>query len=150
MLRSRLRDSSLSSTEAAFIEALTPAFRELEESAGGTLYVEGASRLLRFERMGDISELNSLMEMLERRVSMLSFLRSALGERDVLVRIGTENDVEALRSKRALAAAARDSSRRCRVHRSGRSCVRPHATCAAATAVSPRSRATCVTVEAAA
>jgi heat-inducible transcriptional repressor len=105
MLGSRLRDSSLSSTEAAFIEALSPAFSELEESAGGTLYVEGASRLLRFERMGDISELNSLMEMLERRVSMLSFLRSALGERDVLVRIGTENDIEALRSLALVAAA---------------------------------------------
>jgi heat-inducible transcriptional repressor len=105
MLGSRLRDSSLSSTEASFIEALSLAFTELEEAAGGTLYVEGASRLLRFERMGDVSELNSLMEMLERRVSMLSVLRVALGERDVLVRIGTENDVEALRSLALVAAA---------------------------------------------
>jgi heat-inducible transcriptional repressor len=105
MLGSRLRDSSLSSTEALFIGALSPAFTELEESAGSILYVEGASRLMRLERLGDITELNSLMEMLERRVSMLSVLRGALAERDVLVRIGRENDVEALRSLALVAAA---------------------------------------------
>jgi len=104
MLGSRLRDSSLSAREASFIEALAPVFTELEESAGGTLYVEGTSRLLRFEPPGDVTELNSLMEMLERRVTILSVLRRTLGERDVLVRIGTENDVEALRSLALVAA----------------------------------------------
>jgi heat-inducible transcriptional repressor len=104
MLGSRLRDSSLSATEAAFIEALSPVFTELEESASGTLYVEGTARLLRFERLGDVTELNALMEMLERRVTMLTVLRRALGGRDVLVRIGTENDEEALRSVALVAA----------------------------------------------
>jgi heat-inducible transcriptional repressor len=104
MLGTRLHDSSLSATEADFIDALSPVFTELDESAPDTLYVEGASRLLRFERLGDVAELNSLMEMLERRVTILSVLRRALGERDVLVRIGTENDVEALRSLALVAA----------------------------------------------
>jgi heat-inducible transcriptional repressor len=38
------------------------------------------------------------MDMLERRVTLLAMLRSALSERDVLVRIGHENDAPALRS----------------------------------------------------
>jgi heat-inducible transcriptional repressor len=104
MLGARLRDSSLSATEAAFIEALAPAFTELEESAQDTLYVDGTSRLMRFERLGDVSELNSLMEMLERRVTMLAVMRRALGGREVLVSIGTENDEAALRSLALVAA----------------------------------------------
>jgi heat-inducible transcriptional repressor len=42
--------------------------------------------------------------MLERRVTLLGVLRSALSERDVLVRIGTENDAPALRSLALVAA----------------------------------------------
>ena len=79
-------------------------FTELEESSQETLYVEGASRLLRLERFGDVSELNALMDMLERRVTLLGVLRSALSERDVLVRIGAENDAPALRSLALVAA----------------------------------------------
>ena len=69
-----------------------------------TLYVEGTSRLLRVERFGDVSELNALMDMLERRVTLLGVLRSALSERDVLVRIGAENDAPALHSLALVAA----------------------------------------------
>jgi heat-inducible transcriptional repressor len=68
------------------------------------LFVEGASRLLRDDRFGDVSELNSLMDMLERRVALLGVLRVALGERDVMVRIGAENDAPALRSVALVAA----------------------------------------------
>ena len=42
--------------------------------------------------------------MLERRVALLGVLRSALAERDVLVRIGTENELPALRSLALVAA----------------------------------------------
>ena len=51
-----------------------------------------------------MSELNALMDMLERRVTLLGVLRTALAERDVLVRIGTENDAPALRSLALVAA----------------------------------------------
>ena len=44
------------------------------------------------------------MDMLERRFTLLGVLRSALSERDVLVRIGTENDAPALRSLALVAA----------------------------------------------
>ena len=104
MLHQRLHDPSLSPTELAFLEALSPVFTELEESAEATLYVEGAARLLSGERLADITELNALIEMLERRVTLLGVLRSALGERDVLVRIGTENSAPALRSLALVAA----------------------------------------------
>ena len=76
--------------------------------------MEGASRLLRDGRFGDVSELNALMDMLERRVALLGVLRTALNERDVMVRIGTENDAPGAalgragrRRLRAAAAAAR-------------------------------------------
>jgi heat-inducible transcriptional repressor len=105
MLHQRLHDPSLSSTETAFLDALAPVFTDLEEAAQETMYVEGAARLLRVQRFVDVSELNVLMEMLERRVTLLSVVRSALPQRDVLVRIGTENDAPALHSLALVAAA---------------------------------------------
>jgi len=105
MLHSRLHDPSLSPRESQFLDALAPVFTDLEESAQESLYVEGAARLLRVDQFTDISELNSLMDMLERRVSLLEILRSALSQRDVLVRIGAENDAPALRSLALVAAA---------------------------------------------
>ncbi len=98
MLQGRLHDPSLPSTELAFLNALAPVFTELEAGLQDTLYVEGTARLLRGERFSDVSDLNSLMDMLERRVALLGILRVALSERDVLVRIGAENDSPALRS----------------------------------------------------
>ena len=57
------------------------------------------------DRGGDVSDLNVLMDMLERRVTMLGMLRHALGDRDIQVRIGTENDQPALQSLAMVAAA---------------------------------------------
>jgi heat-inducible transcriptional repressor len=105
MLHQRLHDPSLSSSERSFLDALAPVFTDLEERSHGSLYVEGASRLLRDDRFNDVSELNTLMDVLERRVTLLGVLRAALNERDVLVRIGTENDAPALRSVALVAAA---------------------------------------------
>jgi heat-inducible transcriptional repressor len=105
MLHQRLHDPSLSSTESDFLDALAPVFTELEEASQETLYVEGTSRLLRGERFSDVSELNTLMDMLERRVTLLGVLRTALVQRDVLVRIGAENDIPALQSLVLVAAA---------------------------------------------
>jgi heat-inducible transcriptional repressor len=79
-------------------------FTDLEESSHDTMYVDGTARLLQPDRFGDISELNALMDMLERRVTLLGVLRSALSQRDVLVRIGTENNAPALRSLALVAA----------------------------------------------
>jgi heat-inducible transcriptional repressor len=103
-LHSRLADPSLGASERGFLERLAPAFTELAATAEDTLYVGGAARLLGEHRLQDLSQINELMEMLERRVVLLGVLRSALGERDVLVRIGHENELPALRSLALVAA----------------------------------------------
>jgi heat-inducible transcriptional repressor len=105
ILRQRLHDPSLTQTERAFLDALSPVFTDLEESAQATLYVEGAGKLLTVGRIEDVSELNLLMEMLERRVALLGVLRSALNATaSVAVRIGAENEAPALRSLALVAA----------------------------------------------
>jgi heat-inducible transcriptional repressor len=98
MLHSKLDDPSLHPTERAFIASLAPAFTELAETAENTLYVEGAGRLLSEHRFQDVSQLNELLDALERRVSLLGLLSHALDERDIYVRIGGENEMPALRS----------------------------------------------------
>jgi heat-inducible transcriptional repressor len=104
MLHSRLADASLGATEQAFLDRLAPAFTELAETAEHTLYFDGAGRLLSEHRFQDLSQINELMSMLERRVLLLDLLRSALSERDVLVRIGSENELPALHSLALVAA----------------------------------------------
>jgi heat-inducible transcriptional repressor len=104
MLYSRLADPSLPATERAFLSELAPAFTELAETADNTLYFDGAARLLSEYRFQDVTQLNALLEMLERRVSLLGLLSEALGERDIYVRIGAENAVPALHSLSLVAA----------------------------------------------
>jgi heat-inducible transcriptional repressor len=104
MLHSRIADPTLPPTERHFIDELLPAFTELAETAEHALYVEGAARLLSEYRFQDVTQLNALLEMLERRVSMLGVLSHALAERDTYVRIGSENELPALRSLSLVAA----------------------------------------------
>jgi heat-inducible transcriptional repressor len=104
MLHSRLSDPSLGPGEQAFLARLAPAFTELAETAEHTLYVDGAARLLSEHRFQDLSQINELMTILERRVALLDLLRAALSERDVLVRIGSENELPALHSLALVAA----------------------------------------------
>jgi heat-inducible transcriptional repressor len=104
MLHTRLLAPGLSHTEEAFLTELAPAFTELVDTAQDTLYVEGAARLVREHRFQDLSQINGLMQMLEERMALLGLLRAALGSRDVLVRIGRENEVPALSSLSLVAA----------------------------------------------
>jgi heat-inducible transcriptional repressor len=117
MLHGRLLDPTLPHTECSFLVTLAPVFTELEHSDETTMYVEGTAKLLSAGRGSDVSELNLLVETLERRVSMLGALRSALSDdtvaerqvlpamRGVSVRIGAENELPALRSVALVAAA---------------------------------------------
>lgn len=97
-LRARLADSSLGLSEQRFLEALAPVLWDLPEVGEDALYVEGAAHLLGADRLHDVAQVNELLTALERRVALLGVLRAALGERDVLVRIGSENELPALRS----------------------------------------------------
>jgi heat-inducible transcriptional repressor len=104
MLHSRLDDPSLHPIERAFIAQLAPAFTMLAETAESTLYVDGAARLLSEHRFQDVSQLNELLEALERRVSLLGVLTEALDQRELYVRIGAENQMPALQSLSLVAA----------------------------------------------
>jgi heat-inducible transcriptional repressor len=103
-LLGRLQDPDLSPLERDFLGRLAPAFTELADTAEDTLYVDGAAHLLSGQRFEDVSQLNELMGLLERRVTLLSVLREALSQRDVYVRIGRENALPALRSLTVVAA----------------------------------------------
>src|SRR5690349_22518631 len=63
--------------------------------------VEGAARLLEGSKFDDLDQVNDLMRMLERRMTLLSVLRSALGERTVFLRRSEEHTSE-LQSRRDL------------------------------------------------
>ncbi len=98
MVQAKLTDSLLSSSERAFLETLAPAFTDLEDTAGDTLFVDGAARLLTEHRFQELPQLSDLLNVLERRVALLSVMRASLSESSVYLRIGTENDAPELRS----------------------------------------------------
>ena len=91
MLHIKLFSPDLSDGERRFLETLSPAFTELEETAEDTLYVGGAQRLLSEDRLQELSQIGDLMQVLERRVALLSMLQDALEEPSVYLRIGEEN-----------------------------------------------------------
>jgi heat-inducible transcriptional repressor len=103
-LRSKLADPSLSAREQELMETLSPAFAELADTAEDTLYMDGAHRLFSEGRLHDLGQLNELMQALEQRALVLRALQAALDHRDVYVRIGTENELPALRSLTLVAA----------------------------------------------
>lgn len=103
-LRARLTGPTLGQAERGFVEGLLPAFTELEDTAQDSLYVDGAHRLFAEDRLADLSQLHELMEVLEQRASLLAALQQALHQREVYVRIGTENELPALRGMSLVAA----------------------------------------------
>ncbi len=104
MLQAKLTDPSLEQTERGFLATLTPAFTELEDTAGDTLFVEGAARLLSEHRFQELPQLSDLMDVLERRVALLSVMRASLSEPSVYLRIGRENQAPELQSLSMVAA----------------------------------------------
>jgi heat-inducible transcriptional repressor len=98
MLQQRLLDPSLSPTELAFLGRIAPAFGELAGEGEDALFVEGTARLFETARIEDATQVNELIDLLERRVALLSVLRTALAEPGVYVRIGHENELPAMHS----------------------------------------------------
>ena len=90
--------------EQRFLATLAPAFTELEDSAGSTLFMDGAARLLAEHRLEELSQIGALMEVLEHRRALLGVLRESLAEPNVYLRIGSENAAPALRSLSLVAA----------------------------------------------
>jgi heat-inducible transcriptional repressor len=98
MLHQRLLDPTLSLIELAFLQRLAPAFVDVDAEDEDALYVEGTARLFSAGMIEDSAQINELMSMLERRVALLQVLRAALTEDGLYVRIGTENELPAMRS----------------------------------------------------
>lgn len=98
MLGQRLADQSLGPVELDFLEHFAPAFAGLASEGEELLYVEGTARLLETVRADEAARVNELIGLLERRVALLHVLRAALAEPGVYVRIGSENDIPAMRS----------------------------------------------------
>ena len=104
MLQAKLTEPGLGEREREFLETLAPAFTELEDTAGDTLFVDGASRLLSEHRFQELPQLSEIMEVLEHRVVLLATLRASLSEPSVYLRIGRENSAPELRSLSMVAA----------------------------------------------
>jgi heat-inducible transcriptional repressor len=98
MIHQRLADPSLSATELDFLAHFAPALSSLASHAEDELYVDGTARLFSSVQIGDASQVNELIGLLERRVALLRVLRAALSEPGVYVRIGHENELPAMRS----------------------------------------------------
>jgi heat-inducible transcriptional repressor len=98
MLQSKLNDPSLGPSEREFLQTLAPGFTELEETAEDTLYVDGTARLLQEDRVQDLSQINDLMLLLERRKALLALVRHALDAPTVWLSIGAENERPELQS----------------------------------------------------
>src|SRR6185437_6908851 len=98
MLQQRLLDPSLSAVDRTFLKHLAPAFGDLAAETEDELYVDGTARLFSAGHIEDATQLEGLVGLLERRVSLLRVLRAALGEQGIYVRIGHENEIPAMRS----------------------------------------------------
>jgi heat-inducible transcriptional repressor len=105
MVHQRLADPTLPATERAFLDHLAPALAALgAESEDTTLYFEGTARLLSEDHRAEVTQVNELVGLLERRAALLEVLRAALGKSGVYVRIGHENPLPAMRSLALVAA----------------------------------------------
>lgn len=90
MVEDRLDDPSLSPKERAFLAVLSPAIAELGTGAAGSIFVGGQARFLAEARHLDLMAIDSLMESLEERYTLLALLRGALSRNQVYLRIGGE------------------------------------------------------------
>ena len=91
--------------ERAFLATLTPAFTELEDTAGDTLFVDGAARLLDEQRFQELPQLSDLMERAGApRGAAGGAARRRCPSPNVYLRIGRENAAPELRSLSMVAA----------------------------------------------
>jgi heat-inducible transcriptional repressor len=103
-LRRRLADPGLSQAEAAFLEVLGPTFTEAEDGEQ-RVYIGGAAGLLDDVHDQELGAYRSLIDLLERRRTLLDLLAEALDPRRPFVRVGDELANPALRELALVGAA---------------------------------------------
>lgn len=90
MIEARLAEPHLGASEQAFLSAIGPAVTELGAESAESLYVGGRARFVSDRRQADLVAIDSLMEQLEERYTLLALLRGALSRHEVYLRIGQE------------------------------------------------------------
>jgi heat-inducible transcriptional repressor len=90
LLRRRLDDPGLNPIERDFVERLRPAFTEIVALDEQRLFVGGAAGLLDEVRGSEVSAYRGLLELLERRRTLLDVIADALDPRRPFVRVGGE------------------------------------------------------------
>jgi heat-inducible transcriptional repressor len=91
LLRSRIDDASLAPREAAFLDALRPAFVELARPSAQSLYVGGAASLLDDVRADELEACRRLLSLLEQRAAVLELMSDAFDVRRPFVRVGLDH-----------------------------------------------------------
>lgn len=97
MLKRRFDDPGLGTSERAFLEALRPAFTDLVAAREQRLYVGGAAGMLGEARADELEACQRLIELLEKRTTLLQLVGNALVPRRAFVRVGEELENPALR-----------------------------------------------------
>ncbi|HUA11373.1 MAG TPA: heat-inducible transcriptional repressor HrcA [Solirubrobacteraceae bacterium] len=98
MVQQRVSDASLPDREREFLARFAAGFAELTDEGQDRIYFDGTARLFEAGVIDGTGPVHELIELLERRAALLNVLRAALGEHGVYVRIGSENELPALRS----------------------------------------------------
>ncbi len=99
MLHAKLRAPELSDARARVPGHARARLHRARRDAPRTTSTSAAPRgCMSEDRLQELSQINDLMKVLERRVVLLAMLRSALEEPSVYLRIGAENEAPELRS----------------------------------------------------
>ncbi len=90
-LRHRIDDENLASREAAFLDALRPAFVDLAVPTGQALFVGGAASLLDDVRAEELEACRRLLSVLEKRAAVLELMSDSFDARRPFVRVGLDH-----------------------------------------------------------
>jgi heat-inducible transcriptional repressor len=90
-LRRELEEPTLSAAERSFLDAVKPAFTDLEQ-AEHRLFVGGAAGLLDRAREDELALYRHVLVTLERRAALLELLGQAFDPRRAFVRVGGDLD----------------------------------------------------------
>ncbi len=91
LLRKRIEDPGLTPREAAFLNAVRPAFLELGTPTAQSLYVGGAASLLDDVRADELEACRRLLSVLEQRAAVLELMSDAFDVRRPFVRVGLDH-----------------------------------------------------------
>ncbi|MBA2475549.1 MAG: heat-inducible transcription repressor HrcA [Actinobacteria bacterium] len=97
LIRQRFDDPGLTTAERDFLEALRPAFTDLVREQAHRVHVGGAASLLGEARADELETCHRLLEVLDRRASLLELADETLDRRNAVVRVGGELGDSSLR-----------------------------------------------------